>query len=275
MVVFHAGKVSARVTRIFGICTELMYLVEGTKRAALIDTGSGVGSLRRYVEALTAKPVVVLLTHGHVDHAMGAPEFDEVWMNHADDRVHRAHESLAVRRQFLELSPFRDDVEDADYVTPGVCENYRALRDGDSFDLGGVTVTMLACPGHTKGSMTALLREERMLLLGDACNPFTFLWERFSEPVAVYEESLKTLQAKTAGLYDRVLLSHGSGNGPADMIGDIIGVCEDIKAGNVDNVPYTFLGFTGGVVAKKMKRSGGRADGGVGNIVYNPNRIRA
>ena len=43
MVTFKTEKVSDRVTRIFGICTELMYLVEGEDKAALIDTGSGFG----------------------------------------------------------------------------------------------------------------------------------------------------------------------------------------------------------------------------------------
>ena len=87
MVTFKTEKVSDRVTRIFGICTELMYLVEGEDRAALIDTGSGFGSLKQTVEKLTDKPVIVLLTHGHVDHAMGAGEFETVYMNHNDDDI--------------------------------------------------------------------------------------------------------------------------------------------------------------------------------------------
>ena len=35
-----------------------MYLVEGTEKAALIDTGSGIGSLKACVEQLTDKPVL-------------------------------------------------------------------------------------------------------------------------------------------------------------------------------------------------------------------------
>ena len=44
------------------------------------------------METLTDKPCIVLLTHGHVDHAMGAPEFDtEIYMNPADNAVHDEH----------------------------------------------------------------------------------------------------------------------------------------------------------------------------------------
>lgn len=80
MVKFHSEKISEHVTRIYGLAGEQMYLVEGAQKAALLDTGSGAGSLRRYVETLTDKPLTALLTHGHVDHAMGAPEFDTVSM---------------------------------------------------------------------------------------------------------------------------------------------------------------------------------------------------
>ena len=49
-----------------------MYLVEGTEKAALIDTGYGVGNLKGYIKTLTEKPLIVLITHGHLDHVAGA-----------------------------------------------------------------------------------------------------------------------------------------------------------------------------------------------------------
>ena len=71
MVTFRTEKVSDRITRIFGTSGELWYLVEGSEKAALLDTGSGLGHMKPLIESLTDKPLLVLLTHGHVDHAMG------------------------------------------------------------------------------------------------------------------------------------------------------------------------------------------------------------
>ena len=49
MVKFHSEKISEHITRIYGLTEEQMYLVTGSEKAALIDTGSGAGSLRGYV----------------------------------------------------------------------------------------------------------------------------------------------------------------------------------------------------------------------------------
>ena len=58
--------------------TEYIYLLEGDEMAMLIDTGYGIGHLRDYVEKLTDKPVVVVNTHFHPDHAAGNDEWEEV-----------------------------------------------------------------------------------------------------------------------------------------------------------------------------------------------------
>lgn len=88
---FKTERISEHITRIYGFCTEMMYLVEGEKDAVLIDTGSGYFSLKQCVDQLTDKPVKVLMTHGHVDHAMGAGEFEEIYLNHKDEAVYREH----------------------------------------------------------------------------------------------------------------------------------------------------------------------------------------
>ena len=269
MVEFQSKKVSEHITRIRGIAGEYMYLVEGTERAALIDTGSGIGSLRGYIERLTNKPYIILLTHGHLDHAMGASEFDaEIYMNPADNEVYKEHSDMEMRKRSLEglAWEIRSQIMENEYI-PVKEREFIAVDTGDCFDLGGLTLETYACPGHTPGSVTFLIREERTLLLGDACNPFTFLFLEYSLPVKAYRQVLRRLKEQTDGKYDRVYLSHGEGEGDKCMIDSVIQVCEDILAGNVDDVPFEFMGERA-YVAKAMTPKMRRLDGGIANIVY-------
>src|SRR5208283_5822654 len=60
------------------------YLLVGSERALLIDTGSGFYDLKGTVEKLTKLPYEVVVTHGHPDHAGGIGQFDTAWINPAD-----------------------------------------------------------------------------------------------------------------------------------------------------------------------------------------------
>ena len=94
---FKTEKISEHITRIHGFCTEFMYLIEGSKAAVLIDTGCGFYSLKNCIHNLTNKPLKVLITHGHVDHAMGATEFEEIYLNHKDKSVYQLHSEKGFR----------------------------------------------------------------------------------------------------------------------------------------------------------------------------------
>lgn len=273
MVQFHAEKISEHATRIYGLAGEQMYLVEGAQKAALIDTGSGAGSLRQYVESLTDRPVIVLVTHGHVDHAMGAPEFDTVYMSRKDDYIYKQHCELEVRKRFLSESPMFADVTEEEYIPVTPPDAFLDMEEGDVFDLGGISIEIYACPGHTRGSLCMLLREERTLVTGDACNGFTFLFDAYSTGLSTYEKNLQELKRRTAGKFDRIYLSHGPGRDyPAALLDEVLEVCEDIKNGNVDDVPFESRGRKAHI-AKALAKEGGRLDGKTGNIVYNKERI--
>lgn len=273
MVQFRSEKISEHMTRIYGLTEEQMYLVEGTQKAALIDTGSGAGSLRKFVENLTDKPVIVLLTHGHVDHALGAPEFDTVYMNRKDDYIYSQHCELEVRKGYLSQSPDFAKIVEEDYIPVASADSFHDMKEGDVFDLGGIFVEVYECPGHTQGSVCILIREERILLTGDACNTFTFLFDDYSTGLGTYERNLEALKAKTAGKFDRIILSHGPGRFyPAELIDEVLEVCEDIKSGNVDDLPFDFMGKRA-YIAKAMEMGSARSDGKLGNIVYNKDRV--
>ena len=270
MITFEHEKISPTTTRIRAPGMELMYLVEGTEKAALIDTGSGLGFLRACVEQLTDKPIIVLLTHGHVDHAMGAGEFEEVYMNHADDYIYVQHADMGFRRDGLFLCTQK--VEDAEIIPAKPLETIHQMAGGDSFDLGGLHIDIYDLPGHTRGSVVMLIREERVLLLGDACNYLTFLHEPYSTTVREYKENLEAVKPQLEGKYDAVYLSHGSGDGSVGLIDGVIQVCADIMAGKTDDVPFGFKDSKGFLAKAEIQRDV-RADGGIGNVIYNKERI--
>jgi glyoxylase-like metal-dependent hydrolase (beta-lactamase superfamily II) len=271
---FKAKKISESVTRIFGPAEELMYLVEGSKRAALIDTGTGVGDLKSFVESLTVKPYIVLLTHGHVDHAMGAPAFADVYMNLADKEVYAKHSDLMVRKEFLEMSMGENfaRVREEDYIPIESSDRFKSLLPGDVFDLGGIHLEICAGAGHTPGMITILHVEERTLILGDACNFFTFLFDEDSLGITSYEEILLELDKQTNGRYDRVYLSHGDGDAPKELLASVIALCEDIKAGRTDDVPFHFMEHKA-FIAKEIDHAMKRVDGGLGNIIYSREKV--
>lgn len=61
-----------------------MYVVKGSKMSAVIDAGTGIGDFKGLVESLVDNPYVVLITHGHVDHAGGCGQFIEAYINERD-----------------------------------------------------------------------------------------------------------------------------------------------------------------------------------------------
>ncbi len=277
---YQVDPIFPGLTRIWDIARTAMYLVEGKEKAVLIDTGVGVGDLAALIHDLTSKPVTVVLTHGHVDHALGAFGFDDVRMSPLDIEVYQAHSIFEWRKAYLAGAAMQGgdpallaSVSDTDYLPPCSAVDFAPLSPGDRFDLGGVSVEVFRGQGHTPGSLTILIPEWRILLLADVCNQFTFLFERWSSSVPEYREMLLKLKEETQGKYDRVIFSHGNGEGPANMIDSVIKVCDEILAGNADNLPFGNP-MGSGLIAKAMDFARFcRADGGTGNVIYDPNKL--
>ena len=268
--------------RIWDVSHTAFYLVEGQNAAALIDSGVGVGSVKDVVRGLTDKPVSVWITHGHVDHAMGAAEFDQVHMNPEDLPVFAAHSQMAVRQGYVAGAAMAGadssaaaEVRERDFLPPPGADSLLPLGDGERVDLGGIHLHFFRLEGHTPGSMTVLMEEWRILILGDACNAFTYLFDPTCPTVEQYRENLLRFRERTDGCYDRLLFNHGTGEGSAHMVESVLRVCDDILAGRADNMPFRGPFGDPAVIAKAMDPLRFcRADGGEGNLVYCPERVR-
>ena len=56
----------------------ISYLILGSEKALLFDTGNGIGKISEIVNQLTILPVVVLNSHTHFDHIGGNAEFRDI-----------------------------------------------------------------------------------------------------------------------------------------------------------------------------------------------------
>ncbi|WP_019910967.1 MBL fold metallo-hydrolase [Paenibacillus sp. HW567] len=270
---YTSHKISEHVTQITSLTNEFLYLIEGEREAALIDTCLGIGNLRAFVENLTKKPLTVILTHGHVDHAMGAPEFDRVYMSSKDNPVFMEHKALEVRKEYIAmaLGDRTPKLEDKDFVSV-MNPNFEELQEGDSFDLGGIHLEIYAAGGHTPGTMAILIAEERTLILGDACNHSTFLFDKNSYSVEKYQQSMQQLDVQTRGKYDRVYLCHHEAEASGEILQQIIILCREIMNRETDDIPFEFMGQKS-YFAKAVDKNLKRLDGGLGNIIYDTNKI--
>lgn len=264
---FKSEKVSEHLIRIrtpFGVS---MFLAEGTEKALLIDTGMGIGDLKTYLSAITDKPYEVVLTHGHCDHAGGASQFDEVYLNPEDFELEAWHASIEHRIDDVFHGPFPvpEGVSENDFV-PQRTEPYTPLDPDHIFELGGCTVSFIEVPGHTQGCLVPLIREDGVMIIGDALGENTLMHFGESTSVETYQRSIEKLLA-VQDEYSLLIRFHGSGASDHRILQDMHDLCDEIMEGKDARVPGEMMGIKGAWGRKKEH------PGKAGNMFYNPARI--
>ncbi len=239
---FSNEQVAPHLKRILLPCGVCAYLAQGERLAALLDTGFGIGDLKSYVESLVDTPYLVLLSHGHLDHAGGAGQFEQVWLSEQDWPLARRHCTIENRLHDIITGPdgMPAGATEQDLVPPRTGE-YLPLSDGARFPLGGVTVEAVHVPGHTAGMTVFLLPEDRVAIFGDACGEHTLLTK---EALPDYRRGLKHLTTH-ADQFDTVLRNHGNYCSAKEILTDNLALTREILAGKDAAVPYTMMGVQG------------------------------
>jgi glyoxylase-like metal-dependent hydrolase (beta-lactamase superfamily II) len=180
----------------------ISYLVEGSERAVLIDTGNGIGDIREVAESLTDLPLSVVLTHEHYDHVAGAWHFEAVTAydngaSLARLAEGRSNESLQryVTDDYL-WKPLPYGWDPATWTIPPLTPT-SLVTDGDMIELGGRSLEVIYTPGHSPGSMCLLDAQHRLLFTGD---------HFFPGPLYAYPEDvvLEDYIASNARLVERL-----------------------------------------------------------------------
>lgn len=163
------------------------------------------------------------------------------------------------------MGPHFSELDRSSVLEPAPDKEFMPLDDGDRFDLGGLHIDAYAMPGHTPGCMVFLIRELRTLILGDACNNSTFLFDE-------YAGMLRNLRDRLAGTYDHVYLSHHDMETGTDIMDNVLEVCREAAEEKADDIPYDFMGHHA-FIAKKCDERFRREDGKCGNIIYSKEKL--
>lgn len=159
----------------FNNCSDL-YLLVGSERALLIDLSNyikwddtAVESLRKLVRERTAgKELIITFTHNHGDHTGMLPAYiDDASIKFALPRI-----------DFMNLtSKFPKG-------------HYTLYDEGQTFELGGMTINTLEVHGHTHGSMIFFLNNRDLVFTGDAIGSGHGVWIFDSDGFAEYEKAI-------------------------------------------------------------------------------------
>lgn len=191
------------------------FLLKGTGKALLIDTGMTVRHAREIAESLTGLPVLLLNTHSDADHTGCNEAFDSFYMHPADETQYR-------------------ESGKGGHLVP--------VLDGDELDLGNRKLKIIHLPGHTPGSIAVLDISRRVLISGDPIQEhgriFMFGEHRNLRDYVRSLEKLETMQAD----FDEIWPSHADLPLSPDCIRRLRIGAEKILNGEADGKPADFFG---------------------------------
>ena len=191
------------------------FLLEGTERALLVDSGMNLPDARDIAESLTDKPVSLLNTHADRDHIGGNGRFERFYMHPAEADNYRAAGGTG------EILP---------------------VEEGDELDLGQRPLKIIHLPGHTPGSVAVLDVKLRALISGDPIQErggiFMFGAHRDME---AYIRSLDRLEAR-AGEFDEIWPSHAKLPVSPAIIGRLRDGARKVLSGEIAGEPKEIHG---------------------------------
>lgn len=139
------------------VCTNCYLLVNHkTGELLVVDPGDQAQLIEKQIEKTGAKPVAILLTHGHFDHAGAAEELADKYQisiyAHEAERETLEDPGLNLCRMIGEHKVYRADV---------------FVKDEEVLNLAGFSIRVFFTPGHTIGGCCYYIADEKILFSGD------------------------------------------------------------------------------------------------------------
>ena len=147
----------------YGQCN-FSYLIVGSRRALLFDTGPGIRDITKVARALTTQPIEALPSHLHFDHVGNLAKFQEVGLPDLPAlrrQLHNGRFALGFYQYLGFVEGFRRPTFPvSDWIMPGA-----------PIDLGDRSLTLVSVPGHTPDSVVLYEAKANRLFAGDFIYP--------------------------------------------------------------------------------------------------------
>lgn len=193
------------------------FLLMADHKTVLVDSGfsfSAEAMIEKIKKELKGKTLdYILLTHSHYDHASGSaycrlhwPEVKVVAGVYAAGIFSRPG-AISVMREMnanaaLEYGMLGyDDKLDLLHVD-------MAVKEGDTIDLGGLTLCVLDAPGHTKCSVAFYIPQERMLVSCETLGVYAGKDKVAPCYLVGYEMSMNFIRRAQRMDIDKILIPH-------------------------------------------------------------------
>jgi glyoxylase-like metal-dependent hydrolase (beta-lactamase superfamily II) len=213
----------------------ISFLIVGNQRAALFDTGLGIGDIKKVVRSLTPLPIVVINSHTHNDHVGDNWQFNDIYAMDSNFTRINARGSRADAQ--AELAPgnicgeLPAGFDRKTYQTrPFHITHW--IHDGDTVDLGGRALRVIATPGHTPDAIALLDEKNGLLFTGDSYYAGPIWLFRPETDLDAYVRSVERMATLTPQL--RLLLpSHNVPVGDPAELQRLLAAIRKVRAGRV------------------------------------------
>jgi glyoxylase-like metal-dependent hydrolase (beta-lactamase superfamily II) len=169
------------------------YVVHDGGEALMVDTAYNPQGMLRLLEQKELRLRAICLTHGHSDHAEGIEQI--------------------LQRFSVPVYLGPDDLDLLGWRPPD--QVLKTPRDGETVNIGGLTVSFMATPGHTPGGICYRLDQ--------ADRPICFVGDTLfagsigrSNPAALYRTHLESVRRRVLKLSHETCLFPG--HGPATTV---------------------------------------------------------
>ena len=170
----------------------MSYVIESGKEIAVIDPVFPTDNYMQTAEKLGAKITKVIDTHQHADHVSAAKELAQ-----------KANATLY--RSAYEQYQDNDNDENNQHQRQSSF-TIEKLQDGDTFNIGSISLKAIHTPGHTPGSLTINVGD-KLLFTGDTLFVDSIGRPDLRDKAAEFAENLyNTIQNKIMNLPEDILI---------------------------------------------------------------------